>query len=154
MLGAASAGDEFLHSHVKSYDNVLPGLSRNAGEFAHDLAKCVDLDLAGACRASQLGILRLFDAALADAKIGQLESGLPFELVLRNSGDIAHNVRRGVAERIMTGRALLDRNARQLGYGDFDPGHFVPTAGWRGPPQARRHACAGGPARHAGGQPR
>ena len=90
-------------------DCVLPGLSGDAGELADHPAEGIDFDLARACGAAQLQILRLLDAALADAEIRQFEQRIAVEFLLGYCGDIADDVRRGLAERVLACHALVDR---------------------------------------------
>ena len=85
---------------VEAAHDVLAGSSGDPGELADDAAEGVDLDLARPCTAPQFGVLRLLDTALANAKIRQLEQRIPGQLRLGNRGDIADDVRRGLAERI------------------------------------------------------
>ena len=105
----------------------MTGLAFDAGEFAHDPAKSVDLNLTGSGETPQLGILRLLDATLADAKIRQFEQRIAGQLLLRNGGDVAERVRGHVAERVVPGEALFDRDPGQFGDGDFDACHLVPA---------------------------
>ena len=106
---------------------VLPRLSGDAGKFADHPAEGIDFDLACACGASQLQILRLLDPALADAEIRQFEQRIAVELLLGNRGDIADDMRRGLAERVLAGHAPIDREAGQFRNCDLDARHFVPT---------------------------
>jgi hypothetical protein len=109
LLGAAAAGDELLHRHVDTGDCVLPGLSGYAGEVTDDPAEGIDFDLARPCRAAQLQILRLLDATLADAEIRHFEQRIAIEFLLGYCGDIADDVRRGLAEGVVACHALVDR---------------------------------------------
>src|SRR5205807_2500587 len=73
LLGAATTRHEVLHRGIEADDDVLPRSAENSPEVAYDAAKRVDLDLAGSSAATQLAIVGLLDAVLADAKIGQLQ---------------------------------------------------------------------------------
>ena len=109
LLRTAAASDELLHRHVETGDCVLPRLSGNTGEVADDPAEGIDFDLARPCSAAQLQILRLLDRALTDAKIRHFEQRIAIELLLGYCGDIADDVRRGLAEWVAAGHALVDR---------------------------------------------
>ena len=69
----------------------------------------------------------LLDAVLADAEIGQLQQRVAGLLCLRDRSNIPDDVRRAWAQGVRSGEALLDRHARQLGYGYFNPRHVLPA---------------------------
>jgi hypothetical protein len=71
--------------------------------------------------------MRLLDAVLADAEIGQLEQGIvAIQILFGHRRDIADDMGGGLAEGIVAGKALLDRDAGQFEGVDVDPGHLVP----------------------------
>ncbi len=127
LFGAAAAGHEILQTHIERGHHVGAGSPFDPRQFSDHPAEGVDLDLARPSGAAQDQILRFFDAALADTEIGEFEQRIAVELLLRNRRDIAHDMRGGLAEGVMPGQPLLDRDARQFGDRDLDPSHLVPA---------------------------
>src|SRR6185437_593558 len=127
-LRIAAAHRQILQRHIETEDDLVAVDAVLVREFAHNAAKSIDLDLAGASGAAKLEIVLLLDAAFADAEIGQLYQRIvAVELLFRNRRDVTHDVRSLVPERIMADETLLDRNARQIDRVDVDTRHLVPV---------------------------
>ena len=114
LLAGATLRDKLLHRHIEPDDNVLSGLSIDMGEFAHDSANGVDLDLPRAGGAAQRHVFSFFDAGLADAKVRQLEQRIAGEFLFGNRGNVADHMRCSFPKRVIPGEALFDRETRQL----------------------------------------
>ncbi len=88
LLGQALL-DELLQADVQGRDQLGTGIAVAPGKLADDAAQRVDLDLAGARRATQLGIVDLFQPGLADTKSRQLQQRIVAHFVFRRRPDIA-----------------------------------------------------------------
>src|SRR6266851_4588149 len=128
LLGGAAPRGKLLQRHVDAEDRLLTGNALLTRQLAHDAPEGIHLDLAGAGAAAQVEVVRLLDAFLADAEVGQLEQRIVArQFLFRDRGNIAQDVRGLLAERIVADEALLDRHARQLQRVDLDARHLFPA---------------------------
>jgi hypothetical protein len=120
LLGKAPV-DMALQLEVDGQAEVRTGLALLPVELLDLAAERVDLVAADAGAAAQHRLIDLLDAILADPELRQLEEGIPIELALRDRTDIAHDMRRDLAQRIVAQQAGIERYARQLRRMDGDP---------------------------------
>ena len=127
LLRCQALLDEFLQPDVERADQLDAGLAVAPVELADDAAERVHLDLAGAGGAAQLGVVDLFQPALADAESRELKQRIVADLVLRRRSDIAQHMGGGAAIGIGAALVDLDAGAGKVGKIDLDPGDQIPV---------------------------